>query len=130
MLLRSAFAALVVLSTALVALPAAAQVQRTFPQNALRGALVVGEPPEITLNGKPARLAPGARIRNQANMLEMSGSLTGARLLVHYTLDSFELVKDVWILTPAEAAKKPWPTTPQQAQEWLFDPVAQAWSRP
>jgi len=130
MLLRSAFAALVVLSTALVALPAAAQVQRTFPQNALRGALVVGAPPEITLNGKPARLAPGARIRNQANMLEMSGSLTGARLLVHYTLDSFELVKDVWILTPAEAAKKPWPTTPQQAQEWLFDPVAQAWSRP
>ena len=130
MLLRSAFAALVVLSTALVALPAAAQVQRTFPQNALRGALVVGEPPEITLNGNPARLAPGARIRNQANMLEMSGSLTGARLLVHYTLDSFELVKDVWILTPAEAAKKPWPTTPQQAQEWLFDPVAQAWSRP
>ena len=130
LLLRSAFAALVVLSTALVALPATAQVQRTFPQNALRGALVVGEPPEITLNGKPARLAPGARIRNQANMLEMSGSLTGARLLVHYTLDSFELVKDVWILTPAEAAKKPWPTTPQQAQEWLFDPVAQAWSRP
>jgi hypothetical protein len=127
---RSAFAALVVLSATLTTLPAVAQVQRTFPQNALRGALVIGEPPEITLNGKPARLAPGARIRNQANMLEMSGSLTGARLLVHYTLDSFDLVKDVWILTPAEAAKKPWPTTPQQAQEWLFDPVAQTWSRP
>jgi hypothetical protein len=130
MLLRSAFAALVALSAALTALPAAAQVQRTFPQNALRGALVVGEPPEITLNGRPARLAPGARIRNQANMLQMSGSLTGVRLLVHYTLDSVDLVKDVWILTPAEAAKKPWPTTPQQAQEWLFDPVAQVWSRP
>jgi hypothetical protein len=130
LLLRSAFAALVVLSATLTTLPAVAQVQRTFPQNALRGALVIGEPPEITLNGKPARLAPGARIRNQANMLEMSGSLTGARLLVHYTLDSFDLVKDVWILTPAEAAKKPWPTTPQQAQEWLFDPVAQTWSRP
>lgn len=130
MLLRLAFAALVALSATFTAPPAAAQVQRTFPQNALRGALVVGEPPEITLNGRPARLAPGARIRNEANMLQMSGSLTGARLLVHYTLDSYDLVKDVWILTPAEASKNPWPTTPQQAQEWLFDPVAQVWSRP
>ena len=130
MLLRSTFTALVVLSATFTTSPVAAQVQRTFPQNALRGALVVGEPPEISLNGKPARLAPGARIRNQSNMLEMSGSLTGARLLVNYTLDSFDLVKDVWILTPAEAAKKPWPTTPQQAQEWLFDPVAQVWRRP
>ena len=62
-------------------------MQRVFPQNALRGALVVGDPPEITLNGKPARLAPGARIRNTTNMIEMSGALTGAQLLVHYTLD-------------------------------------------
>ena len=82
MLLRSTFTALVVLSATFTTSPVAAQVQRTFPQTALRGALVVGEPPEITLNGRPARLAPGARIRNQANMLQMSGSLTGVRLLV------------------------------------------------
>jgi hypothetical protein len=130
MLLRPVFAALLALAGTFTILPGAAQVQRNFPENALRGALVIGQPPEILLNGKPARLAPGARIRNQANMLQMSGQLIGTRLLVHYTLDSLELVKDVWILTPEEAAKKPWPTTPQQAQEWRFDPIAQTWSRP
>ena len=130
MLPRQVFAALVAVAGVLIGLPAAAQVQRNFPENALRGAIVIGDAPEILLNGKPARLAPGARIRSQANMLQMTGELAGSRLLVHYTLDSYDLVKDVWILTPEEAAKKPWPTTPQQAREWRFDPVAQTWSQP
>jgi hypothetical protein len=128
--LRSALFALLLLAGATAAGPASAQVQRTFPQTALRGALVIGEPPEITLNGKPARLAPGARIRDPGNMLAMSGTLAGNRLLVHYTLDPLGLVKDVWILTAEEAAKRPWPATSRQAEEWFFDPVAQTWSRP
>jgi hypothetical protein len=106
------------------------QVQRNFPQTALRGSLVIGDPPEATLNGDPARLAPGVRIRNANNMLAMSGTLTGSRLLVHYTLDMLGLIKDVWILTPDEARKRPWPTTPEQAEDWTFDPVAQTWTRP
>jgi hypothetical protein len=109
--------------------PAAAQVARNFPPNALRGEIVVGSPPEITLNGKASRLAPAARIRGQNNMLEMSASLSGARLAVHYTLDDEGLVKDVWILRPEELAKTPWPTTPLQAQTWEFDPIAQTWTR-
>jgi hypothetical protein len=36
----------------------------------------------------------------------------------------------VWILTADEAARKPWPTTPAEAQAWSFDPVAQAWTKP
>ena len=60
----------------------------------------------------------------------MSGSLVGARLLVHYTVDSLGLIQDVWILTPQEAAKKPWPTNLRDASAWSFDPVAQAWSKP
>ena len=123
----AAFLAAVCVSSAA---PALGQAQRNFPQNALRGAIVVVAAPEITLNGKPARLAPGARIRNASNMQQMSGELTGARLLVHYTLDAADLVKDVWILTPEEAARRPWPTTSQQAEQWVFDPVAQVWSRP
>jgi hypothetical protein len=59
----------------------------------------------------------------------MSGSLVGARLLVHYTLDPTGLVQDAWILTPDEAARKPWPTTPAEAQAWLFNPAAQAWTK-
>jgi hypothetical protein len=111
--------------------PAAAQpVQRTFPQDALRGALVVVSPPEVTVNGVPARLAPGARIRTQQNLIELSGKLIGAKLLVHYTIDNYGLVKDVWVLTPDEAARKPWPTTPEEAQAWTFDRQAQTWSKP
>lgn len=114
----------------LLALPAAAQVQRNFPRNALRGAIVFGAAPEITLNGNPARLAPGARIRDANNMAIVPGALLGGRFLVHYTTELYGLVKDVWILTPAEAANRPWPTTPEEAQAWGFDPIAQVWVKP
>jgi len=46
---------------------------RTFPDNALRGTLVVVQPPVIQLDGKTAQLSPGARIRGTNNMLLMSG---------------------------------------------------------
>jgi hypothetical protein len=111
-------------------LPAAAQVQRNFPVNALRGELLVVQPPDALLNGKPARLAPGLRIRGQNNLLVISGEAVGQKLVVHYTLDTLGLVKDVWILTPAEMRNKPWPTTPREAQTWAFDPIAQVWSKP
>ena len=113
-----------------IGLPAFAQVQRNFPQNALRGAVVVGVAPEITLNGRAARLAPGARIRDGNNMSVVPGAVIGGRYLVHYTIDTLGLVKDVWILRPEEAAVRPWPTTPEQAQAWSFDPAAQTWTRP
>jgi hypothetical protein len=111
-----------------VALPAHAQ--RLFQATALRGELVVTQPPEVLLNGKPARLAPGARIRDPLNMIQLSGSLLGQRLTVNYTLDPTGLVRDAWILTEAERAKSPWPTTPEQAQRWVFDSTQQTWSKP
>lgn len=122
----------VMLLAALAALsaPIAAQLQRNFPATALRGELRVTQPPEAQLNGRVARLAPGARIRGADNMLLMSGAIVGAPLLVHYTLDTTGLVLDVWVLTPAEAARKPWPVTPEQAQAWRFNPDAQTWTRP
>lgn len=113
----------------LTALPALAQVQRNFPADALRGVMVVEAAPWVTLNGQPARLAPGARIRGADNMLAMSGSITGLKLLVHYTFDMNGQLKDVWILTPEEAAKRPWPTTPQEAAKWTFNSGEQTWTR-
>ena len=111
-------------------LPAAAQVQRNFPANALRGEIRFLQPPEALLNGKPARLSPGARIRNPSNMIQLSGSLLGQKLAVHYTLDPAGELRDVWILSEAELAKKPWPATPEQAQTWVFDSTMQRWSKP
>jgi hypothetical protein len=123
---RCVFAA--VLSTALAG-PATAQTTRPFPPTALRGALQVTQPPEALLNGQPARLSPGARIRGANNLLQTSAAWVGQRLLVHYTLDASGLVHEVWILTPDEAARKPWPSNTAEAQRWEFNPAAQTWTR-
>ena len=126
-MLRCFLAALVFAS---FATPSLAQMQRQFPQSALRGEIVFVNPPEVKLNGNAVVLAPGSRIRGQNNMIEMSGALVGMKLWVHYTVDTQGSVMDVWILRPEELAKKPWPANRAQAEAWSFDPTAQAWSRP
>ena len=125
-MLRCVLAA--VLATGL-AVPAAAQVARHFPAQALRGTIEVVQPPEVLLNGRPARLSPGSRIRGENNLLTFASQLVGQRLVVHYTLESHGLVHEVWVLRPEELARKPWPTTPAEAKRWSFDPDAQVWTR-
>ena len=118
------------LATACIAVAAQAQTQRAFPQDALRGSLVVGVAPDVVLNGERARLAPGARIRTAANMVVVPSAVIGGPYLVHYTVDTSGLVKDVWILRPEEAAVQPWPKTRAEAAAWRFDPVGQVWTKP
>jgi hypothetical protein len=84
---------------------------RPFPPNTERAAMVVTHPPIIELNGKPDRLSPGARIRGQNNLLQLSGSLVGQNLLVNFVRSPSGEVHEVWILTEAEAALK-LPTQP------------------
>lgn len=79
---------------------------RNFPTNALRGKLVVQQPPEVLLDGKTDRLSPGSRIRGTNNMLVMSGALVGQSLVVNYVRENTGLIHEVWILTSAEAAEK------------------------
>lgn len=117
------------LATVHLAQPAAAQTSRPFPANALRGELQITQPPDALLNGDPVRLAPGARIRGANNMMQMSGALAGQELLVHYTREPQGLLLNIWVLTPEEAANKPWPSKPEQAERWLFNPAAQTWTR-
>ena len=109
---------------------ASAQVPRLFPPQALRGEVTGTAPPDVLLNGKPARLAPGARIRNEQNRFEVIGFLAGGKWVVHYTTDPGGQLLDIWVLTPSERANLPWPSTTAQAQSWQFDPVAQKWVRP
>jgi hypothetical protein len=122
---RCAFAFLVAL---VLSLPAHAQ--RVFENNALRGELVLKAPPEALLNGKPVRLSPGVRIRNQQNLIQLSGSLLEQRLVVNYTLDGMGQVREVWLLTDEEARRQPWPRTVEESQRWVFDPTLQRWTRP
>ena len=102
---------------------------RTFPESALRGKLVVTLPPEVSLNGKPDRLSPGARIHDTSNLLVMSGGLINRELVVNYVRDGHGLIHEVWILTPQELSKEPWPATLEQSKRWLFNPAAQAWEK-
>ncbi len=124
---RLLFAALMAIA---LASPGTAQVQRQFPQTALRGVVVFGQPPQVTLNGEPRQLAPGARIRGTNNMIVLSGSLAGSSGAVHYTIDALGQLRDLWILRPEELANLPWPSTLDEAQAWIFDAVAQRWTRP
>lgn len=89
--------------------PLSAQAQdavRAFPERALRGTLVVQTAPEVLLDGAPARLSPGARIRDVNNLLVMPAQLAGQELTVNYLRDPQGLVHEVWILNAAEAAQK------------------------
>jgi hypothetical protein len=122
---RCAFALL-----AALAITAPAHAQRVFENNALRGELVVKAPPEALLNGKPARLAPGVRIRDQRNLITLSGALIEQKMLVNYTLDGMGLVREVWVLTEEEARRLPWPRTLEESQRWQFDPTLQRWTKP
>ena len=122
-------------AAALVAVPlsfgfnAQAQTHRPFPALALRGELVVLQTPDVSLNGRAARLAPGARVRGDTHLLQQPAALSGEKLTVHYTLDPSGLLMDVWILNPVELANKPWPRSPQEAESWSFDQASQIWTK-
>jgi hypothetical protein len=107
------------------------QFQRSFPQEALRGELTFGNiPPEAKLNDNLTRLAPGARIRGQNNMMVMSDGLRGQTLVVLYTRDLLGQPKDIWILRPEEISRTPWPSTAEEAKTWRFDATTQIWTKP
>ena len=123
--------ALATLAAMLLVPLAHAQTHRNFPPQALRGELIVAEPPAAAMNGQPARLAPGARIRGENNMLVTPASLSGRKLVVHYTRElNTGLLMDVWVLNATELARKPWPVNDEQARAWRFDPIGQTWSKP
>jgi hypothetical protein len=110
-------------------LAATAQVPRNFPHNALKGRIAFGAPPDVLLNDRPARMAPGVRIRGADNMLVMSHSIVGQRYTTLYTVDTLGLVKDVWLLRTEELGLA-WPKTAEEAARLHFDPIAQTWTRP
>ncbi|MDB5751590.1 MAG: hypothetical protein JWP65_2011 [Ramlibacter sp.] len=66
---------------------------------------VSATPPIIAVNGEPARLSPGARIRDTNNMLVLSGALAGKTVYTVYRRDPVGNVHEVWLLTQQEYAK-------------------------
>ncbi len=94
-----------VLATALAASAAHAQL-RTIPQEAKPATLRHVHDMIVELNGKPARLAPGAQIRDTHNRLVLPTAVSD-RTAVRYLVDAGGMVHRVWILSPEEAAQRP-----------------------
>lgn len=102
---------------------------RSFPPDTLRGQLRLGTFPQAWLNGQPITLAPGIRVRQGDNLLVPPQQVAGQDLTVHYRTEAATgQVRDIWLLNAAERANSTWPSTPQQAQTWAFDPNTQRWS--
>lgn len=81
-----------------------AQTMRNFPPAVVRGTISFKSPPEIIVDGKPERLSPGARIKNEHNLLVLTAALAGKEFVVNYKRENIGgMVSEVWILTPEEA---------------------------
>ena len=105
-LIASLFIAVSALMTgALAVFPSEAQAQRLFPQKVQRGKITFVNTREVMLNDRPERLAPGVVVRNERNTVALTGSLRGNSFTVNYLRDPMGLVREVWILTPAEAGR-------------------------
>ena len=61
--------------------------------------------PEIMINGQSRQLAPGARIWNADNLIEMPAALRGSDFVVNYTEDVQGAIDRVWILDTEEASE-------------------------
>jgi hypothetical protein len=87
--------------------PEAQALGRQFPMRTQRGELVVVQFPDITINGKPARLSPGSRVRDTSNRIVVANTLANQKFLVNFTQEPTSgLIHDVWLLTADEARRK------------------------
>jgi hypothetical protein len=77
---------------------------RTVPQDAKRGTIEHVQEMNVAIDGVQKRLAPGAQIRDAANRLVLPVALP-AGTPVRYLLDAEGMVRQVWILSPQEAAQ-------------------------
>jgi hypothetical protein len=77
---------------------------RTVPKDAKGGKIEHVQDMLVTIDGVQKRLAPGAQIRDESNRLVLPVALP-AGTPVKYLLDSEGMVRQVWILSPQEAAQ-------------------------
>ena len=117
-------------STVLCAPAAQAQTHRFFPAAALRGEFVVTQYPDVLINGRAAKLAPGAVVFGDTGLTMPAASLTGQKAIVHYVLEETTgLVMTVWVLNPVELANKVWPRSAKERASMVFDGAAQTWRK-
>lgn len=80
---------------------------RNFPQDVMRAKIAFVAPPQVLVDGRVEYLAPGVRVRNEQNLLALTGSLLGQIHTVNYLRDPAGLIREIWILSRDEAATRP-----------------------
>ncbi len=82
---------------------ALAQV-RAIPEDAKRGVMRHVQDMVVEIDGVQQRLAAGAQIRSENNLIVVP-SAVAPDTPVKYQLDGQGMVRQVWLLTPQEAAQ-------------------------
>ena len=77
---------------------------RAIPPTAKRGEIRHVQDMLVEINGRRMLLAPGAQIRNSANLIIVPSALPSGAY-VKYLVDAQGMVSRVWILTRQEAAR-------------------------
>ncbi|MDO5654004.1 MAG: hypothetical protein Q4G39_07860 [Brachymonas sp.] len=107
----------------------AAPVQQTlprhFPDIADRGHMRFIGPPLVMLKGERLHISPGARIRDERNMMVHMSQLKGWSGQVMYVRDAMQQVGDIWLLSDYELSQ---PSPKQKRDDLLrqdgYDPDA------
>jgi len=102
------------LAAMVLAAPASA-FDRQFPPAARRGTLTPAAYPEVVIDGSLRRLAPGARIWNEKNLIVLPASLRGSAP-VNYTEDASRQIDRIWMLSADEARRPPQDQPTSQSQ--------------
>ncbi|MCL4747241.1 MAG: hypothetical protein KJZ83_17750 [Burkholderiaceae bacterium] len=99
---RSSLGALLALALSCAA-PATLAQSRTFPERTKLGSLEILVFPTATLDGQRIMMAPGARILNESNLIQIPSTVRGEKA-VRYRTDIMGQVVEVWLLTAEELA--------------------------
>ena len=89
---------------------------RHFPDIADKGYMRFVDPPEVTVNGERLRISPGARIKDERNMMLHMSQLKGKARHVMFVRDAMQQVGDIWILSEHERKE---PSPKQKRDEML-----------
>lgn len=97
--MRLRLALSVVVTATAVALAGCGGKTALRPDGTQLGTMTTGQVPEVKIDGKVMRLAPGARIYNAQN-LTITPNQVPPEARVRYKLDASGNVNQVWLLPP------------------------------
>lgn len=84
-----------------------ALAERNFPQKAKRGEMKAFQYPYMKIGDKTLHMSAGSRIYNEQNFIIMPASLQKQTAQIMFTTDIGGKLSEIWLLTAAEAKKRP-----------------------